>query len=83
LVFRAIRLGNKLLKSFINQLLSTIHHDDSLKEIPTPDYWSPEVSEDGFIELDSWDPPQTSRDVYKVIALLVMSDPGTPTPIYP
>jgi hypothetical protein len=54
-----------------------------LTEIPKADYWGLEGNEDGFIDLDSWDPRQTGQDVYKVIALPVTSDPGTLTPIHP
>ena len=35
------------------------------------------------MDLDSWDPRQTNQNVYKVIALPIMSDPATLTPIYP
>jgi hypothetical protein len=63
--------------------LSTIHHDNSSTEIPNTDYWGLEGNEDGFINLDSWDPRQTSQDVYKVIALPVTSGPGILTPIRP
>jgi hypothetical protein len=52
-------------------------------EIPNTDAWGLESNEDGFIDLNGWDPRQTSQDVYKVIALPVMSDPGTLTPIHP
>ncbi|KAI9779638.1 MAG: hypothetical protein M1839_007303 [Geoglossum umbratile] len=38
---------------------------------------------DGFIDLGGRDPRQTGQDVYKLIALPVMSDPRTLTPIYP
>jgi hypothetical protein len=71
------------LKAFINHLLSTIRHDNSLTETPNTDCWGLEGNEDGFLDLDSWDPRQTSQDVYKVIALPVISDPRTLTPIYP
>lgn len=35
------------------------------------------------MNLDSWDPRQANVNVYKVIALPVMSDPATLTSIYP
>ena len=76
-------LGFKLLKAFINYLLSTIHYDNSSTEVPNADCWGLEGNEDSFIDLDSWDPRQTSQDVYKVIAIPVMGDPGTLTPIHP
>ena len=60
-------LDFKLLKAFINHLLSTIHLDNSLTGIPNTDFWGLEDNEGGFINLDSWDPRQTSQDVYKVI----------------
>lgn len=69
-----------MLKVFLNRLLSTIHHDDST-EIPKTDYWGLEGNEDGFIDLDGWDPRQTRQDVYKVVALPVNSDPKTLNPI--
>jgi hypothetical protein len=52
-------------------------------QIPNTDDWGLEGNEDGFINLDSWDPRQTSQDVYKVIALPVTSGPGILTPIRP
>jgi hypothetical protein len=70
------------LKAFINYLLSTIHHDN-LTEIPITDRWGLKGNEDGFIDLDKWDPRQASQDVYKVIALPVTSGPGILTPIHP
>ena len=71
------------MKAFINRLLLTIHHDNSSPEIPNTDCWGLEGNKDGFFDLDSWDPRHTSQEVYKVIALPVMSDPETLTPIYP
>jgi hypothetical protein len=76
-------LSFKLLKAFVNNLLSTIHHDNYSADIPNTNCWGLEGNEDGFIDLDGWDPRQTSQDVYKVIALPVLSDPKTLTPIYP
>ena len=64
-------------------MLLTLHHDSLLTEIPTTDCWGLEGNEDGFMDLDSWDPRQTNQNVYKVIALPTMSDPTTLTPIYP
>jgi hypothetical protein len=63
-------------KAFINHLILTIHYNN-LTEIPNTDCWGLEGNEDGFIDLDNWDPRQASQDVYKVIALPVTSDPGT------
>lgn len=68
------------MQAFINHLLSTIHPDD-LTEIPNTDCWGLKGNEDGFIDLDGWDPRQTSQDVYKVIALPVISDPRILSPI--
>jgi hypothetical protein len=76
-------LGFKLLKAFINNLLSTIHRDNALAEIPNTGCWGLEGNEDGYIDLNGWDPRQTSQDVYKVIALPVINDPGTLAPIHP
>ena len=64
-------------------MLLTLHHDSLSTEIPTTDCWGLEGNEDGFMDLDSWDPRQTNQDAYKVIALPIMSDPATLTPIYP
>jgi hypothetical protein len=61
----------------------TIHHGNSSTEIPATDCWGLKSDEDGFIDLERWDPRQTRQDVYKVIALPVTSGPGTLTPIYP
>ena len=63
--------------------MSTIDYDKSLTQIPNTDSWGLEGNKDGIIDLDSWNPRQTSQDVYKVIALPVTSDPGTLTPIHP
>jgi hypothetical protein len=60
-----------------------IHDENSSTEIPIADCWGLEGSEDSFIDLDSWDPRQKGQDVYKVIALPVIGDPGTLSPIYP
>jgi len=76
-------LTKALLKAFINHLLSTIHQDNSSTETPNTDCWGLEGNEDGFIDLGSWDPRQTSQDVYKVIALPVTSGTGTLPPIHP
>jgi hypothetical protein len=75
--------GFKLLKAFINHLLSTIHYGNPLTEIPNADCWGLGGDEDGFIDLDSWDPRQISQNVYKVIALPATSDLGILTPIHP
>lgn len=71
------------MKTFINRLLSTIHHDKSLSltKIPSQDDWGLEDNGDGVIDLDRWDPRQTSESVYKVIALPVARGPATLTPI--
>jgi len=75
-------LGFKLLKAFINHLLSTIHHNN-LTEILNTDCWGLEGNEDGFINLDNWDSRQASQEVYKMIVLPVINGLGTLTPIYP
>jgi hypothetical protein len=80
--------GFKLLKAFINNLLSTIHRDNTLTDIPNANCWGLEGNGDGFIDLDRWDPRHSSQDVYKVIAfkviaLPVIGDHGTLTPIHP
>jgi hypothetical protein len=54
-----------------------------LADIPSTDCWGLKGNEDGFIDLDCWNPRKSSQDVYKVIALPVIDDPGTLTPIYP
>ncbi|MCJ1318102.1 hypothetical protein MMC15_003429 [Xylographa vitiligo] len=76
-------LGFKLLKAFVNHLLSTIHHDNPSTEIPNADCWGIKGNEDSFIDLDRWDPRQIIQDVYKVIALPVTGDSGLLTPIHP
>jgi hypothetical protein len=41
-------LGFKLLKDFINHLLSAIRHDNPSTEIPNADCWDLKGNEDGF-----------------------------------
>jgi hypothetical protein len=72
-----------MLKTFINHLLSTIHHDNPLMDIPNTDCWGLKSNEDGFIDLDCWDPRQSSQDVYKVVTLPIIGDPRTLAPIPP
>jgi hypothetical protein len=54
-----------------------------MTDIPNTDCWGLEGNEDGFIDLDCWDPRQSSQDVYKVVALPVIGDPRTLAPIHP
>jgi hypothetical protein len=63
--------------------LSTLHHDSLLTDIPATGCWGLEGNENGFMNLDSWDPRQANVTVYKVIALPITSDPATLTPIHP
>jgi hypothetical protein len=51
--------------------------------MPNADSWGLKGNEDSFIDLDHWDPRQTSQDVYEVIALPVMGDLGSLTPVHP
>jgi len=81
--YKSSLTGFKLLKAFINHLLSTIHHNNSSTEIPNMDYWGLEGNKDSFINLNSWDPQQTSQNIYKMISLPVTSSPGILTPIHP
>jgi hypothetical protein len=60
-----------------------MHHDDPLTDIPNTDCWGLKGNEDGFIDLDRWDPRQSSQDVYKVVALPVVGDPGKLAPVPP
>lgn len=55
--------------------------DESLTEIPDPDYWGLAGKEDGFLDLNKWDPRREGQDVYRVVTLPLMSDPETLTPI--
>ena len=52
-------------------------------EIPEPGRWGLEGNEEGFINLENWDPRKTNLNVYKVLALPSPSDPTALTPIYP
>ncbi|KAI0126992.1 hypothetical protein BJ170DRAFT_425728 [Xylariales sp. AK1849] len=76
-------LTTALLKAFISNLLSELRQDNYLRNIPDTDHWGLEGNEDGFLDLRSWNPRQTNQYIYKVIALPLMSDPKTLTPIHP
>jgi hypothetical protein len=67
----------------VNNLLLTIHRDNSLMGIPKPDHWNLEDEGKDFIALCKWNPRLAHHNVYKVVALPTMSDPGALTPLYP
>jgi hypothetical protein len=73
----------KLLEGFLDHLLSTIHQEDPLTQIPKAKCWRLEDNDHGLIDLKSWKPRQAGQAVYRVVAIPDPEGPKTLNPIYP
>lgn len=75
-------LGFKLLKEFINGILATIRkRNHPSTEIPSTNHWGLKADDDGFIDLDSWNPRLEGKKFYRVMDLPPSSESKAIDPI--